>query len=101
MSGKNKKTNLDAITKGWNGDFSLTSFHWQSNSTKNKTNYSHDKKKNIQQAALNYDVAFCFYWFDGNRNIKRQNKTNGKKMKNQWNVNRKTSKLHSKHAEKQ
>ena len=28
-------------------------------STKNKTNYSHDKK-NIQQAALNYDVASCF-----------------------------------------
>ena len=25
------KTNLDAITKGWNGDFSLTSFHGQSN----------------------------------------------------------------------
>ena len=59
------------------------------------------KRKNIQQAALNYDVAFCFYWFDGNWNIKRQNKTNGKKMKNQWNVNRKTNKLHSKHAEKQ
>ena len=30
-----------------------------------------------------------FYWFDGNRNIKRQNKTNDNKMKNQWNVNRK------------
>lgn len=30
-----------------------------------------------------------FYWFDGNRNIKRQNKTNDKKMKNQWNVNKK------------
>ena len=31
--GKNTKTktNLDAMTKGWNGDFSLTSFHWQSN----------------------------------------------------------------------
>jgi hypothetical protein len=31
--GKNKKTkiNLDAMTKGWNGDFSLTSFHRLSN----------------------------------------------------------------------
>ena len=36
-----------------------------------------------------------FYWFDGNKNIKRQNKTNNKKMKNQWNVNQKMNKLHS------
>ena len=36
-----------------------------------------------------------FYWFDGNKNIKRQNKINDKKMKNQWNVNKKMSKLHS------
>ena len=28
---KKTKTNLDAITKIWNGDFSLTSFHGQSN----------------------------------------------------------------------
>ena len=27
-------------------------------STKNKTNYSHDKKKNIQQAALNYILVW-------------------------------------------
>ena len=51
------------------------------NQTQRKTNYSHDKKKNIQQAALNDDVASCFYWFD-------EYKTNDTKMKNQWNVNK-------------
>ena len=66
----------------------LLPFTGNQTSTKNKINYSHDKKKNIQQV-LNYDVAFRFYWFDGNRNIKRQNKINDKKMKNQWNVNKK------------
>ena len=45
-------------------------FHNQT-STKNKTNYSHDKKKNIQQAALNYDVAFRFYWFDEYKKTKQ------------------------------
>ena len=35
--------------------------------------------------------------FIGLTNIKRQNKANDKKMKNQWNVNRKMSKLHPKH----
>lgn len=70
----------------WGFQFDVPFTDYQT-STKNKINYSHDKKKNIQQV-LNYDVAFRFYWFDGNRNIKRQNKTNGKKMKNQWNVNK-------------
>ena len=64
------KTNLDAITKGWNGDFSLTSFHRQSNISKKQNNYGHDKKKNIQQA-LNDDVAFRFYWFDEYKKTKQ------------------------------
>ena len=62
-------------------------------STKNKINYSHDKKKNIQQV-LNYDVAFRFYWFDEYKKTKQ----------NQWQEDEKSmecqpkmSKLHSKH----
>ena len=53
---------------GFQFDFlSLAIKHQQ----KNKTNYSHDKKKNIQQAALNYDVAFRFYWFDEYKKTKQ------------------------------
>ena len=36
----------------------LLPFTGNQTSTKNKTNYSHDKKKNIQQAALNYILVW-------------------------------------------